>query len=164
MSKSSELSTLSVDGTFNFRKFEVTLFTYRQYPNIECKSKNIPDKWVPATIISPTFMQSNKKETYVTGFQAAAHKCTLENEELSIITDGEQALLDSCKISFRKFNLYRYTKHFKSNCEEVLNKIGILSSQQGLMLDAVFGETGIIESDNKKSYTCEGGTHLRISF
>ena len=35
MSKASELSALSVDGTFNFGKFEVTPFTYR-HPNIEC--------------------------------------------------------------------------------------------------------------------------------
>ena len=122
-----------------------TKFTYRQ-PNIECKSKTIPDKWVTATIIGPTFMQANKKqETYVTGFQTVTRKCTLENKELLIITDREQALIDSCKISFRKCNLYRCTKHFKSNCEEVLNKIGILSPQQGLTLDVVFGETCITE-------------------
>ena len=77
MSKASELSTLSADGTFNFGKFEVTPFTYR-HPNIEWKSKNIPDKWVPATIIGPTLIQSNKnQETYVTGFQAVARKCRL---------------------------------------------------------------------------------------
>ena len=56
MSKASELSTLSADGTFNFGKFEVTPFTYR-HPNIEWKSKNIPDKWVPATITGPTLIQ-----------------------------------------------------------------------------------------------------------
>ena len=99
----------------------------------------------------PTLIQANKKqETYVTGFQAVARKCTLENEELSIITHGEQALTDSCKISFRKCNLYMCTKHFKSNCEEVLNKIGIPSSQQCLMLDVVFRGNRIIESENKK--------------
>ena len=106
---------------------------------------------MPATIIGPTLIQSNKKqETYVTDFQAAARKCTLENEELSIITDGEQALIDSCKISFRKCNMYRCTKHFKRNCKEVLNKIGISSSQHDFMLNVVFEETGIIESENKK--------------
>ena len=114
MSKAYELSALSVDGTFNFGKFEVSPFTYRHL-NIECRSKNVPDKWVSAIIISPTHIQSNKKqETYVTGFQAVARKCSLESEELSIITGGEQALIDSCKISFRKFNLYRCMKHFKS--------------------------------------------------
>ena len=94
--------------------------------------------------MGPTLIQSNKKqETYVTDFQAAARKCTLENEELSIITDGEQALIDSCKISFRKCDLHRCTKHFKSNCEEVLNKLDIPLSQQGLRLDVVFGETDL---------------------
>ena len=117
MSQASELSALSVAGTFNFGKFKFTPFTDR-HPNIECKSKNIPDKWMPATIIGPTLIQANKKqETYITGFQAVARKCTLDNEEFSIITDGEQALIDSCKISFRKCNLYRCTKHFKSNCQ-----------------------------------------------
>ena len=123
MSKPSELSALSVHGTFNFRKFEVSPFTYR-HPNIECNSKNIPGKWVLARIIGPILIQSNKKqETNVTGFQAAARECTVENEKLSILTNVEQALIDSCKISFRKCNLYRCTKHFKNNCEEVLNKI-----------------------------------------
>ena len=88
---------------------------------------------------------SKQKAGKLTGFQTVTRKCTLENEELLIITDREQALIDSCKISFRKCNLYRCTKHFKSNCEEVLNKIDILSPQQGLMLDVVFGETCITE-------------------
>ena len=150
MSEAYKLSTLSVDRTFNFGKFEVSPFTYR-HSNIRCKSKNVPEKWVSATIIGPILIQSNKKqESYVTGFQAVANKCTLEKEELSITADGEQVLIDSCKISFRKCNQYRCMKHFKSNCEEVLNKIGILSSQQGLMLDVVFGETETIESENKK--------------
>ena len=38
---------------------------------------------------------------------------------------------------------------FKSNFEEVLNKTGITSSQQRLMLNVDFGETGIIKSENK---------------
>ena len=88
---------------------------------------------------------SKQKAGKLTGFQTVTRKCILENEELLIITDREQALIDSCKISFRKCNLYRCTKHFKSNCEEVLNKIDILSPQQGLMLDVVFGETCITE-------------------
>ena len=121
MSNASELSALSVDGTFNFGKFELTPFTY-SHPNIECKSKNIPNKRVPATIICLTLIQAYKtQETYVTGFQTVARKCTFKNDELSLITGGEQVLIDSCKITFIKCNLYRCTNHFKSNCEEVLD-------------------------------------------
>ena len=75
MSKASELSALSVDGSFNFGKFEVTPFTYR-HPNIECKSKNIPEAShnMPATIIVPTLIQAYKKqETYVSGFFKLLH-------------------------------------------------------------------------------------------
>ena len=46
--------------------------------------------------------------------------------------------------------MYRCTKHFKRNCKEVLNKIGIPSSQHDFMLNVVFEDTGIIESENKK--------------
>ena len=60
LSKASELTALSVDRTFNFGKFEVTPFTYR-HPNIESKSRNIPGAWVPATMLGPTVIQSDKK-------------------------------------------------------------------------------------------------------
>ena len=84
MSKASELSALSVDGTFNFGKFEVTPFTYR-HPNIECKSKNIPEASHNNCSNPYTSIQKagNLRKRF---FQAVARKCTFENDELSIIT------------------------------------------------------------------------------
>ena len=101
----------------------------------------------------PTVIQSDKKiETYVIGFQAVARKYSLENTDLSIISDSESAaLIVSSRASFGKCHMYRCTQHFKKNCEDQLDKIGIPTSKQGLLLYVVFGKDGPVESQDKKN-------------
>ena len=64
MSKAASFRPISVDPTFNFGVFDVTPFTYRSFM-FQCKSKNVAQKWVPATMIGPTIIQHSKTaDTY----------------------------------------------------------------------------------------------------
>ena len=151
MNSSAECYPLSVDATFNFGAFEVTPFTYRNV-KIESKSKNIPGHWVPTVMVGPTIIQHNKDpETYELSMRAIARHCDLKNKEnMYVITDGEQALISTCKSSFNKCSMLRCTKHFKSNCEDCLKKIEIPPASAGPMLDVVFGDNGLIEAEDKE--------------
>ena len=141
---------ISVDPTFNFGAFEVTPFTYRN-SKIECKSKNVKGLWVTSTMIGPSLIQQSKdEETYELGIRSVAQKCNLKDEQISVITDGEQALIKACNRNFANCSMLGCTKHFKDNCEEVLKAIGIAKSEMGPMLDVVFGEDGLVEAENKQ--------------
>ena len=100
MCESSDIHPLTVDGIFNFGKYEVTPFTYR-HPNIESKSKNVKGLWTNAVIIGPTLIQQNKQEsTYTAGFKSISATSKLEHKKVNIVTDGEEALINSSKEAF----------------------------------------------------------------
>ena len=67
-----------------------------------------------------------------------------------IITDGDPALTDACSTCFKNNLMLRCTRHFETNCREVLKKIGFPSSAEEIVIDIVFGESGLIEAEDKK--------------
>ena len=69
MSNAASFRLISVDPTFDFGVFDITPFTYRSFM-FQCKSKNVAQKWVPATIIGPTIIQHSR---------SIAKKCKLED-------------------------------------------------------------------------------------
>ena len=116
----------------------------------QCKSKNVTQKWVPATMIGPTIIQHSKTaDTYETAMRSIAMKCKLENtSDMFVITDGEPALIAAILNIFKKCTLLRCTKHFQNNCKDYLKHIGIHGSMKD-MLDVVFGDNGLVEAENK---------------
>ena len=107
-------------------------------------------KWVPGVILGPTILQDDKLEaSYRAGTQVIAENCSLTKEKISIITDGEVSLINSCNV-FSKADLYRWMRHFKGNCAECLNSIGIKGrKEQGVILQYVFAKDGLVEAENK---------------
>ena len=61
--RASKYFPLSVDPTFNFGAYEVISVTHCNML-FECKSRNIRNKWVPATRIGPVIIQHNKSTPY----------------------------------------------------------------------------------------------------
>ena len=142
---------ISIDPSFNFGAFEVTPVTYR-HPFIESKSKNLKENWRSALMIGPTILHHEKTEdTFVNALVAIAGKTKLRNFKFGVITDGEVALINASKNSFPKSIDLRCTKHFLENCKNFLKSNGIRSEhQQAPLIDVVFGEDGLIESNDKK--------------
>ena len=119
---------------------------------LQCKSKNVAQKWVPAMImIGPTIIQHSKTaDTYETAMRSIAMKCKLENiSDMFVITDGEPALIAAILNIFKKCTLLRCTRHFQNNCKYYLKHIGIHGTMKDIMLDVVFGENGLVEAENK---------------
>ena len=58
--------------------------------------------------------------------------------------------LKACSTCFKNSTMLRCTRHFQANCREVLKKIGVPSSVEEIMIDIVFGESGLIEVEDKK--------------
>ena len=148
--RASKYFPLSVDPTFNFGAYEVTPVTYRNMI-LECKSRNMRNAWVPATMIGPVIIQHKKsRPSYDTALSCVVKKLGIEREDLCIITDGEQALIDACNNCFKNSTMLRCTRHFEANCREVLKNIGVSSSIEEIMIDIVFRESGLIEAEEKK--------------
>ena len=77
LSNAAKVLPISVDPTFNFGRYEVTPFTYRSVA-FECKSKNVIQTWVSATVIGPTIIQHTKSdETCKLAMRSIAKKCKL---------------------------------------------------------------------------------------
>ena len=125
MSNAASFRRYSVDPTFNFGVFDVTPFTYRIFM-FQSKSKNIAQKWLPATMIGPTIIQHSKTaDTYETAMRSIAMKCKLENtSDRFVITDGQPALIAAILNILKKCTLLRCTRHFKNNCKDHLKHIG----------------------------------------
>ena len=149
--RASKYFPLSVDPTFNFGAYEVTPVTYRNML-FECKSRNMRNVWVPATMIGPVIIQHDKSTpSYDTALSCIAKKLGIEREDLCITTDGKQALIDTCSTCFKNSTMLRCRRQFEANCREFLKKIGVPSSAEEIMIDIVFGESGLIEAQDKKN-------------
>ena len=148
--RASKYFPLSVDPTFNFGVYEVTPVTYRNML-FECKSRNMGNVWVPATMIGPVIIQHDKSTpSYDAALSCIAKKFGIEREDLFIITDVEQALIDACNTCFKNSTILQCTRHFEASCREVLKKIGVPSSTEEIMIVIVFEESGLIEAGDKK--------------
>ena len=146
MSNAANFRAISVDPTFNFGVFNVTSFTFRSFM-VQCKSKNVAQKWVSATMIGP---HSKTADTYETSIRSIAKKCKLENtSDMLVKTDREPALITAILNIFKKCTLLRCTTHSENNCKDYLKQIGIYRSMKDVMLDVVFGENGLVEAENK---------------
>ena len=146
MSNAANFRPISVDPTFNFGVFNVTSFTFRSFM-VQCKSKNVAQKWVSATMIGP---HSKTADTYETSIRSIAKKCKLENtSDMLVKTDREPALITAILNIFKKCTLLRCTTHSENNCKDYLKQIGIYRSMKDVMLDVVFGENGLVEAENK---------------
>ena len=146
MSNAANFRPISVDPTFNFGVFDVTSFTFRSFM-VQCKSKNVAQKWVSATMIGP---HSKTADTYETSIRSIAKKCKLENtSDMLVKTDREPALITAILNIFKKCTLFRCTRHSENHCKDYLKQIGIHGSMKDVMLDVVFGENGLVEAENK---------------
>ena len=146
MSNAANFRPISVDPTFNFGVFNVTSFTFRSFM-VQCKSKNVAQKWVSATMIGP---HSKTADTYETSIRSIAKKCKLANtSDMLVKTDREPALITAILNIFKKCTLLRCTTHSENNCKDYLKQIGIYRSMKDVMLDVVFGENGLVEAENK---------------
>lgn len=140
---------LSVDSKFNFGAYEVTPVTYRNML-FECKSRNMRNVWVQATMIGPVIIHHDKSTpSYDTALPCIAKKLGIEREDLCVITDGEQALIDACNTCFKNCTMLRCTRNFEANCREVLKKIGVSSNAEEILIEIVLGESGLIEAEDK---------------
>ena len=143
---------LSIDPRFNHGKFGVTPLTYRHHC-IEAKSKNTAGVWKPAVMVGSTIIQQNKEdETYLDAIRHISLKCKLLDRSFGVVTDGEEGIIKACKAWFSKSTLLRRTRHFKANCKEKLKDIGIPENESKAFMDIVFGEDGLVESENKKDF------------
>lgn len=148
--RASKYFSLSVDSTFNIWTYEVTPVTYRNML-FECKSRNMRNVLVPATMIGPVIFHHGKSTpSHDTALSRIAKKLGIEREDLCIITDGEQALIDACNTCFKNCTMLRCARHFEVNCKEVLKKIGVSSNAEEIMIEIVFEESGLIEAEDKK--------------
>ena len=103
--------------------------------------------WAPATMIGSVIIQHDKSTpSYDTALSCIAKKLGIEREDLCIITDGEQALIDACSTCFKNSTMLRCRRHCEANCREVLKKTGVPSSAEEIIVDIVFGESGLIEA------------------
>ena len=117
----------------------------------QCKSKNVAQKWVPATMIEPTIIQHSKTaDIYETAMRSIIKKCKLENTtDMFVVTDGQPALITTILNILKKCTLLRCTRHFENNCKDYLKQIGIHGSIKDVMLDVEFGENRLVEAENK---------------
>ena len=102
-------------------------------------------------MVGPTIIQQNKEDkTYLDAIRHISLKCKLLDRSFGVVTDGEEGIIKACKAWFSKSTLLRCTRHFKANCKEKLKDIGIPENESKAFMDIVFGEDGLVESENKK--------------
>ena len=142
---------ISIDPTFNHGAFEVTPITYR-HQLIESRSKNVGGNWTNAVMVGPTIIHHSKSaDEYEAGLRPIAKATGLGDQEVGIVTDGEQAIITSSKAVFKKNTPLRCTNHFHENCVKALSTIGVRDpAKQAPLLDVIFGKQGLVEADNKK--------------
>ena len=106
------------------------------------------DTSMKAVMVGPTVIQHDtREEAYDTAFRVISRKPQLTKRKIGIITDGEETLIKACENNFVGL---RCTLHFKSNCKDYLKSMGVTSdAKQAPFLDIVFGETGLIEAEDK---------------
>ena len=140
----------SVDPTFNFGRFEVTPFSYK---HLLLKSKRTNDCPV---FLGPTAIHYSKSKGAFTKIaRAVVSSCpNLGAKGKGFITDGEKALHDALSDSMKKVTGLRCFNHFRRNCKDKLNALGIRKKEeQKFFLDIVFGsdEKAILESKDKNN-------------
>ena len=142
---------LSVDPTFSFGKYDVTPFCYR---HLFLKSKRTQ---VPPVFIGPTALHHSKtKATYKNIVdEVTSASPGLAQKAKSFITDGELPLHESLEESLSNVKGLRCFAHFKGNCKDKLNSLGIKDkTDQRSFIDAVFGkkdkEEGILDAWGKR--------------
>lgn len=142
---------LSVDPTFSFGKYDVTPFCYR---HLFLKSKRTQ---VPPVFIGPTALHHSKtKATYKKIVdEVTSASPGLAQKAKSFITDGELPLHESLEEGLSNAKGLRCFAHFKGNCKDKLNSLGIKDkTDQRYFIDAVFGkkdkEEGILDAWGKR--------------
>ena len=74
----------------------------------------------------------------------------LSEKCLGFITDGERALHEALSETMKKSTGLRCFNHFRRNCNEKLNSLGIRKQQeQKVFIDTVFEGEGILGADDK---------------
>ena len=137
---------LSVDPTFNFGRFEVTPYSYK---HLLLKSRRTNETPV---FLGPTAIHYSKTKPV---FKKIANAVATNSPGLSekcrgFITDGEKALHDALSETMRKSTGLRCFNHFRRNCKEKLNALGIRKQQeQKVFLDTVFDEEGVLGAEDK---------------
>lgn len=137
---------LSVDPTFNFGRFEVTPYSYKHLFLRSKRTKEAP------VFMGPTAIHYSKSKPV---FKKIAADVAINTPGLSekcrgFITDGERALHEALSETMRKSTGLRCFNHFRRNCKEKLNSVGIRKQQeQKVFIDTVFGENGILGAEDK---------------
>ena len=137
----------SIDPTFGQGKEEVTPITI-PHPFIE--SKQHDNSYCPALMCGFTIIHYSKSTpVYVEALQDVKKAADIPDEEkIALVTDGEKALIDAVKAVFPNVVDGRCSVHVRRNLRKFLEKAGLKSVTYKL-LDIVFGNNGLIESENE---------------
>ena len=139
---------LCVDPTFNFGKYEVTPFSYKNLL-LKCKRTKEP----PVFIGPPALHYSQTKTVYRKIPYAVCASCPeLSRKGRGYITDGEKALHDALGETMTKAKGLRCFNHFKENCKSKLKSVGVNNKQdQTFFVERVFGNNpnSILEAEDK---------------
>ena len=137
----------SVDPTFNFGRFEVTPFSYK---HLLLKLKRTKDFSV---FVGPTAVHYSKSKTvFKIASAVVSNFPNLGTKGKGFITDGEKALHDALLDSMKKVTDLRCFNHFRRNCKDKLNTLGIRKKEeQKSFLDVVLGSDykEVLEAEDK---------------
>ena len=139
----------SGDPTFNFGKFEVTLFSYK---HLFLKSKQTG---TALAFLGPTAIHYSKQKGVYSKIVHAVASNTPSLKGTGYITD-EEALHSTLREVMRQAIGLRCFRHFYQNCRDKLHKLRIQKKEQGFFLKAVFGKgqvsDGILDAKDKSDF------------
>ena len=136
----------SVDPTFNFGRFEVTPYSYKHLFLKSSRTNETP------VFLGPTAIHYSKNKPVFKKITAAVamNSPGLSEKCRGFITDGERALHEALSETMKKSTGLRCFNHFRRNCKEKLNSLGIRKQQeQKVFIDTVFEREGILGADDK---------------
>ena len=145
---------LGIDTTFNLGEFYVTPTAYKSLI-----LENVRDKKSP-TFVGPTLIHMTR--SYSSYCHLAAKLREVDNgiaDLRSVVTDGEPGLIKALSVFYPQMPLLRCTRHFRGNCKEQLNSLGIKGEDQRYFLDCIFGTSvggvyheGLLDSQDSETF------------
>ena len=145
---------LGIDMPFNLGEFYITPTTYKSLI-----LENVPDK-KSLTLVGPTLIHMSR--SYSAYCHLAAKLREVDNgiaDLRSVVTDGEPGLLKALKVFYPQMPLLRCSRHFRGNCKEQLNSLGIRGEEQTYFLYCIFGTSmggiyheGLLDAQDSETF------------
>ena len=138
----------SVDPTFNLGKFELTPFSYK---HLLLNSKRTGE--APVFLGLTAIHYSKTKTVFRKIASAVISSCpNLSTNGRGFITDCEKSLHDALTESMKKATGLLCFNHFRRNCKDKLNSLGIRKKEdQKFFMEQVFenDENAILKTEDK---------------